>query len=164
MSEIFAKSGPEWTPLTEHTAQVKSSVEKFADYLGFDKKVAGNGALLHDIGKAHPYFQLRLLGKTNRTTVFRHEIASLFFLSAFPKEQWDVLIEMVVAHHKSVKKDVAELGLLDLEENDDYLDFHLGKWEEWSPVAISILQELGIPCADIPRNEANSRKISWHAF
>src|SRR5699024_6727098 len=105
--------------LPRHLTQVGMAAKKFANYLGMDETLAYHGALLHDVGKAHPFFQCRLLGKTNKRDVFRHEIASLFFLSAFPPEQWHPLIEMVVGHHKSVKKDFGGKGLLDLEENDE---------------------------------------------
>lgn len=154
MSLIFAKSGPEWTPLATHLLQVAEASVAFAKYLGMDEYLAYNGAILHDIGKAHPFFQERLKGNSNRTTIFRHEIASLFFLSAFPENQWDSLIEMVVGHHKSVVYDIGMKGLLDLEENDDYEDFHLGNWEEWSLKAIEILNQLGVSCLSIAKNEA----------
>ncbi len=154
MKEIFAKSGPEWTFLATHLEQVAIAAKVFAEYLNLNKTIAFNGAILHDIGKAHPYFQERLKRKTNTRNVFRHEIASLFFLSAFPREQWDILIEMVVAHHKSVLQDIGEKGLLDLEENDDYEGFHLGDWEYWSQEAIQILNKLGVPCQSITKEEA----------
>ncbi|MCK0115326.1 CRISPR-associated helicase Cas3' [Gelidibacter sp. F63206] len=154
MKTIFAKSGPEWTILTTHLQQVAVATKAFAKYLDIDEAIAYHGAILHDIGKAHPFFQERLRGKTNKNSVFRHEIASLYFLSAFPKEQHDFLIEMVVGHHKSVLKDIGGKGLLDLEENDDYEDFHLGNWEEWSLVALKIFNELGISCQSISRDEA----------
>jgi len=154
MSELFAKSGPEWTQLILHLKQVAIAAQRFANYLGSDEKIAHNGALMHDIGKAHPFFQGRLRGKSNTNTVFRHEIASLFFLSVFPKEQWHPLIEMVVGHHKSVRKDIGEKGLLDLEECYDYVDFHVGNWEIWSTDAINILVELGLPYKVISKKEA----------
>lgn len=154
MKKIFAKSGPEWTLLTTHLQQVAVASVAFAKYLGMDENIAYNGAILHDIGKAHSFFQEKLFGKTNKSQTFRHEITSLFFLSAFPREQWNELIEMVAAHHKSVIKDIGEKGLLDLEENDDYEDFHLGKWEDWSTEAIYILNDLGIKCRFISRKEA----------
>ncbi len=154
MKKIFAKSGPEWTLLTTHLEQVAVAARIFAKYLGIDETVAYNGAILHDIGKAHPFFQKRLKKQTNNRTVFRHEIASLFFLSAFPKELWDYLIEMVVGHHKSVKLDIGEKGLLDLEENDEYEEFHLGNWEEWSLYALEILNELGINSTSISVEQA----------
>lgn len=154
MERLYAKSGPEWTPLPLHLTQVGIAARKFANYLRLEEMLANNGALLHDIGKAHPFFQSRLRGKSNKHDVFRHEIASLFFLSAFPPEQWHPLIEMVVGHHKSVKKDFGGKGLLDLEENDEYIDFHLGNWEEWSVDAIQILNDLCINCKPISKEEA----------
>jgi CRISPR-associated endonuclease/helicase Cas3 len=161
MKHIFAKSGPEWTLLQLHLTQVALVTKKFASYLGFDTIIANNGALLHDIGKAHPNFQAKLFGKRND---FRHEIASLFFLSAFPEEQWPPLTEMVVGHHKSVKKDIAGLGLLDLEENDDYIDEYLGNWEEWSADAIQILNEVCIICGPISKQQAKKNLEYCIAF
>src|SRR5690606_3435049 len=86
--------------------------------------------------------------------IFRHEIASLFFLSAFPKEQWNALVAMVVGHHKSVVKDNNELGLLDLEEAYDYIDFHIHDWDVWSGDAIALLNELRIHCGTISKRQA----------
>jgi CRISPR-associated endonuclease/helicase Cas3 len=154
MKKLFAKSAPEWTPLPLHLQHVGVVAKRFANYLRMDEQLAFNGALLHDIGKAHPFFQKRLKGETNKNTVFRHEIASLFFLSLFPKEQWNPLIEMVVGHHKSVKNDVGEKGLLDLEDGYDYEDFHLGDWEIWSTDAINILSGFGISRKSVSRDEA----------
>lgn len=155
MEVLFAKSGPEWTTLLDHTKQVLFATKKFAEHLGMDLEIAANGAILHDIGKGHPIFQKRLkMRRRPEDTVFRHEIASLFFLSAFPENQWNGLVEMVVSHHKSVRNDVAKLGLLDLDEEYDYLDFHLGNWEEWSQRAWSVLLELGIPYRLITRADA----------
>lgn len=154
METLFAKSGPEWTTLSDHLLHVALASKKFAEELGMDFTLAYHGAILHDIGKAHPVFQKRLKQKDNSTKVFRHEIASLFFLSAFPKEQHNILIEMVVGHHKSVKKDASEKGLLDLEDGYDYEDFHLGNWDEWSPKAIDLLNELGIKCSPISEEKA----------
>lgn len=54
---IYAKSGPEWTPLVEHLKYVCTAVEKVAIHLGMDTEVARNGAILHDIGKSHPVFK-----------------------------------------------------------------------------------------------------------
>lgn len=154
MEKLFAKSGPEWTLLSEHLMHVGVAAKAIAKYLDIDETVAYNGALLHDIGKAHPVFQSRLKSTKNRGPIFRHEVASLFFLSAFPKEQWNYLVEMVVGHHKSVIKDIGEKGLLDLEENDDYEDYHLGRWNDWSKVALKILKDLGIDDPKITRDQA----------
>lgn len=152
---LLAKSAPDWTSLKDHTQHVCLAVMAFARYLGLNTDIAKNGAILHDIGKAHIYFQTkRLKGEGKRGDIFRHEIASLFLLSVFPKEQWNALIEMVVGHHKSVVKDNNELGLLDLEEAYEYIDFHLGEWEIWSPDAIELLNELGIRCEPISKQQA----------
>ena len=140
--------------LLAHTKHVVCAVKSFAKYVGLDDRVATNGAILHDLGKAHNYFQKRLRGMGNRGRIFRHEISSIFFLSVFPKEQWDVLIEMVIGHHKSIKKDVANLGLLDLEDTEDYIDYHLGEWEEWSVLVKPILLEFGIDSSMPAREEA----------
>lgn len=152
---LLAKSAPEWTTLKDHTEQVCQAVTAFATHLEMDEQIARNGAILHDIGKTHPYFQeKRLKGLGKPSDIFRHEIASLFFLSAFPKEQWNALIEMVVGHHKSVLLDNNQLGLLDLEEGYDYIDFHLGNWETWHIDAIDFLKELGIESNPISQQQA----------
>lgn len=155
MNNLYAKSGPEWTPLHIHLQQVAITAERFAMHLGMDINIAKNGAILHDVGKAHPVFQKRLQEtRWLNDRPFRHEIASLFFLSIFPAEQWDSLIEMVVSHHKSLRNDTGKLGLLDLEEECDYEDYHLGDWDVWSKSALDILAQLNIPIKDISRKEA----------
>ncbi len=155
MEKLYAKSAPEWTLLDVHLQHVAIATKKFAQYLGIDETTAYYGAILHDIGKAHPVFQKRLKQKESRNNVFRHEIASMFFLSVFPDIMKDALIEMVIGHHKSVKKDIGEKGLLDLDENSEsYIHFHLGKWEEWSGLAIEILNQFGIKCTSISREQA----------
>lgn len=146
MKQLFAKSAPEWTPLKDHLLQVASAARAFARYLGMDELLAYHGAILHDIGKAHLRFQKRLKEKDTNNSVLRHEISSLLFLSVFPEKEHPALIEMVVGHHKSVRYDAGDKGLLDLENGYDYEDFHVGKWEEWSPDAFNVLEELGINC------------------
>lgn len=154
MDILYAKSGPEWTTLKDHLNHVAIASKAFAKYVGMDETLAFNGAILHDIGKAHPAFQQRLLGKSNSRKVFRHEIASLFFLSAFPENEHQALIEMVVGHHKSVKNDVGDKGLLDLDKGYDYIENHLGKWNEWSIEAIKLLNDFGFSISEIPKEEA----------
>ena len=154
MEQVFAKSGPEWTPLKDHLIHVGKAAQRFAEHTGLNPELAWKGALLHDIGKAHPVFQKRLHNLENNSKVFRHEIASLFFLSQFPRKDHPFLIEMVVGHHKSVWRDAGERGLLDLEEGDYYRKHHFGNWEEWSLIGLEILKELRIETKEISRDEA----------
>lgn len=155
---IKAKGKPDFTPLHTHLKQVVLVSERIADFYGFDRTIAQNGAILHDIGKASPIFQERLQPDYRRTesdNTFRHEIASFFFLSLFDEKQHPQLIEMVIAHHKSVKKDSRQKGILDLEENvEDVFDLHKSKWVSWSKDALEILSAFGIATRPISTEEA----------
>jgi CRISPR-associated endonuclease/helicase Cas3 len=154
MESLLAKSAPEWTTLKDHLHHVAITAKVFASHLGLNEDLAYKGAILHDIGKAHPEFQKRLKGTTKPTKVFRHEIASLFFISIFPEAEHSALIEMVVGHHKSIKNDAGEKGLLDLDNNEDYEEYHLGKWDEWSIKANELLNHFGIITTEICKDEA----------
>lgn len=152
--EIKAKGKPQWTTLYDHTHHVLQAIEVFAKATGFDVPTARIGALFHDIGKAHPVFQARLRGESSRQT-FRHEIASLFFLPLVEEEVRDVIIEMIVGHHKSIWNDRKKKGILDLLEYEmDPLGYHLGEWDEWSPAAIEILTAFGITPMAIAKKDA----------
>lgn len=155
MEQLFAKSAPEWTPLKDHLLHVASAARVFAKHLNMDEQLAYKGAILHDIGKAHPRFQKRLKERDSNNNILRHEISSLLFLSVFPEEERPALIEMVVGHHKSVRQDAGGKGLLDLEnEVDGYEDFHIRKWDEWSTSAFELLNELGITCSPFDEDTA----------
>lgn len=143
-------------PLTRHLKDVSSVAVVIAKYLGMDEGIAYNGAILHDIGKVSTRFQETLKHGYNRPPgfVFRHEIASLFFISLLRKEQVNDVIDMIVAHHKSAYNDVSGLGLLDLDDNEPSFKIHSSGFEEWSPIALKILSEFGLKTHPITLDEA----------
>lgn len=152
LSEILAKSKDYGsTTLLEHTQHVVSVTEFFAKKYayGFDVEVARKGAVLHDLGKAHPQFQRKIQKINARSMVeqeqqkmtLRHELSSLGFLPAFPKSEWPSLVDLVVAHHKSIEKDADGKGILDLDDRfEDWKTKHLQDWENWSGFGLQILQ------------------------
>ena len=141
--------------LPDHVDQVKDAVDCFAKNFAFPFNVAlaKKGAILHDLGKAHPHFQRRMQNinadslqeERENNFIHRHELSSLAFLPAFPQSEWDTLIDMVVAHHKSIINDSKERGILDLAERyRGWIDNHLKGWENWSVFGFEILKRYGI--------------------
>ena len=154
---IKAKGLPEETTLYAHLNQVSLVAEKIAPHFMMDAQIAKCGAILHDIGKASTVFQKRLYEKKRFDTPFRHEIASCFFLSLFEESMHGPLIEMIIAHHKSVLHDTRLKGILDLEENwDDPFDLHIRDWEQWKDDSLTILAGLGIDTTPISKEEAEN--------
>lgn len=95
--EILAKSEQNGhVCLYQHLKNVADTARVMAKHLGFDEQIAVEGALLHDIGKVSPVFQQSLisLNKKKPGSVFRHEIASLFFLSLVCQEHRDAVIDI----------------------------------------------------------------------
>ncbi|MDR3062022.1 MAG: CRISPR-associated endonuclease Cas3'', partial [Dysgonamonadaceae bacterium] len=155
INDILAKS--EGTSLVQHLKEVAQLAVVLAKYMGLDEYIAYTGAILHDIGKVSPLFQQTLESNYIRKQgfVFRHEIASLFFLSLVSEKEKSSVIDMIVAHHKSIYKDVGDKGILDLVENDpDCLKKHLDGFEEWQDEAFRILEELGVETKPISRQQA----------
>lgn len=155
---IKAKGKPDFMPLVTHLEQVAAVAEKVAKELSIDIYIAKQGAILHDIGKTNPIFQKRLYGLDNSRKAYRHEIGSIFFLSLFPEEIHSELIEMVIAHHKSIYNDAGESGILDLNTiyGEDIVEYHLKDWEEWSKTASEILNYFDINTREISKEEALS--------
>jgi uncharacterized domain HDIG len=150
-----AKSGG--TPLLQHLSEVAQLAEIVARSLGLDINIARKGAILHDIGKASPYFQQTLNENYKRPPgfIFRHEIASLFFISLLKEEEKKPVIEMIVAHHKSVYDDAGGKGLLDLLGNDpECFSRHIKDFESWSVAALSLLEKMGFQTVPITCKEA----------
>ncbi len=169
--------------LHEHTRHVVEAIEPMAKAYGFDAELARKGAIIHDLGKGHPAFQAMLIEKPKerqeewlaqlpaagairkelfyradgRNLFHRHELSSLLFLPLFPKDEWPVFIDMVVAHHKSVVSDGRRLGLLDLVEDgdlDEVFERHAEAWNDWSPEALGIATQLGIDTQAVSLEEA----------
>lgn len=155
--EILAKSEKDGSvSLYRHLKDVADIASVIASNEGLDVPTARNGALLHDIGKASSIFQKTLKPnyRPKPGAYFRHEIASLLFLSLVSEGQKGEVVEMVVSHHKSVIKDALDLGLLDLDEYGDCFDVHSEGFASWSPVALEILESLGIETHPISMTEA----------
>ncbi|MCC7467458.1 MAG: CRISPR-associated endonuclease Cas3'', partial [Saprospiraceae bacterium] len=146
--------------LLQHTQHVVLAVEKFAADLGFSVEIARKGAILHDLGKAHPHFQNKINQlpqprEFERFKTHRHELSSLGFLPLFPRDEWNVLIDLVVSHHKSVKGDPKSFGLLDMaDEAPDALDFHLYHWDTWSPSGLWVAEQFGLKVSPISARDA----------
>jgi CRISPR-associated endonuclease/helicase Cas3 len=168
---LLAKSkGNGGSTLLAHTKHVMQALAHIAPHFGFnDLPTLLTAAALHDTGKAHPKFQaqlkeadgekvwLSLYEKQLWDFVHRHELSSLLLLPCFSREQWDDLIEMIVAHHKSVEDDKRNRGLMDLVNDcgaEKVFKNHVRNWEEWSPLALDVLKQLGYPVTSIDREAA----------
>lgn len=166
--EIKAKGKPDFTPLVTHLQQVAVVAEKVAVGIGSDPVLARYGGVLHDIGKAHPEFQRRLYEEYRMGDLpFRHEISSCLFLSLFPKEMQPALIDMVIAHHKSIRKDARDKGLLDLTEEcepEEIFESHAADWGIWSPKALDILADLEITVKPISKQEAETNFFAVYDY
>ncbi len=155
--EILAKSEQNGhISLYQHLKNVADIARVMAKHIGLDEQVAVEGALLHDIGKTSPIFQQSLNATMLKKpgSVFRHEIASLFFLSLICEEHRNAVIDMIVAHHKSMYKDVRELGILDLNDNTDCFEEHSRGFNQWCDIALDILESLGMKTHNLSMKEA----------
>lgn len=158
--------------LLEHTRHVMECLKYIGPNFGITcDSVLTKAAAIHDLGKAHPAFQWKLRtadGVETPISLFekrqfnfphRHELSSILFLPAFSQDDWDVLIELVVAHHKSVIDDKSHRGLLDLVGacgSERVFRDHASRWYEWSPAALQVLSELGFPGEPIHEEEAHN--------
>lgn len=90
--EILAKSERNGSvSLYQHLKDVAELAVVIARHEGMDERTALLGALLHDIGKTSTVFQKTLSSAFRPAPhfVFRHEIASLFFLSLVESSRRD---------------------------------------------------------------------------
>jgi len=162
-NDILAKSiNDQNITLAEHTEHVTDAISLFADKFDFDFDIvtARYGAILHDLGKAHPKFQRMIRSDVKRNRfeedyVHRHELSSLAFLPAFSKDKWDDLIEYIVAHHKSIVNDARSRGILDIKTSDrHFISNHLKDWDGWKQYGLNILKDNGVLVSDISYVEA----------
>jgi len=164
LDSVFAKSVNYGNvTLLEHTRQVAAAIEKLAIAFDLNEETAIKGGIIHDLGKAHPHFQNKIIGinakslfeKNKYDYTHRHEISSLAFLPVFDKDDWNPIIDMIIGHHKSIKKDKGEKGILDLIENDRHMiEHHLEGFEEWQIIGNSIINYFGYKTKEISKDEA----------
>lgn len=149
--------------LYDHLLHVAEVAQAFARHRGIDERLARLGAYLHDIGKVHPEFQSMLNGVRPKHPIpLRHELISLLFLPAFPREDWAVLVEIVVAHHRSLREDSKQQGLLDIlnpkngvaDSTEELFERFAKDWETWSPLALEILKACGVESEAVSREQA----------
>lgn len=143
-------------PLFEHLRLVSIAAETIAANVGLNTDLARKGAIFHDIGKVSVIFQKTLRKGFVRPPgfIFRHEIASLFFISLLDDMEKDAVIEMIAAHHKSICNDIRDLGLLDLDGMEDSFAIHSEKYSLWVSDALGILDSFGIITHKISIEEA----------
>ena len=167
--ELLAKSALyESVSLKQHLLDVANTIVPLSKQFGKDVELSRKGALLHDIGKAHPVYQsfvhnFKEGNPRNQELPHRHELSSLAFLPLFPKEEWIPLTEMIVAHHKSIEGDSSKRGIIDLlhaEGPDGLFESHMKDWDIWSPRALQILSDLGFSTRSISLNEAEE-SLTW---
>ena len=155
---ILAKSNG--ITLQQHLEDVAKIAVCIAQNVGLDPEIARMGAHLHDIGKASPIFQERLKQKNLPpcALVFRHEIASLFFLSLIEDvEKRQTITRMIIAHHNSVCGGIKrKKGFMDNALDSRCFSHHSKDFELWSKEALGILKELGWQVRPISIEEAKS--------
>lgn len=166
-TDIKAKGKPDYTPLVFHLRDTAKMAGLIAKNVNLDINIAIIGAIFHDIGKASYEFQNRLISYEIPKFTFRHEIASCFFISLVNKDIRPIVIDMIIAHHKSIYKDDNNKGIIDIVKDkgiDELFNTHIGSWNEWSPKALDILNSLGIETRPISIEEAKSNLIETHDY
>ena len=163
---LFAKS--DGTTLEDHTVHVVTAVCALAypllpEISEPEYQIAIHAAILHDLGKGHPFFQVSLKPGFNRAKYkyevpHRHEISSLLFLPLFEKAEWAQLIDMVVAHHKSLRTsdNKPRKGLLDLVGQygeDAVFERHAEQWDEWHLESQAFLNRFGLEPRTLSQTE-----------
>ena len=102
-------------------------------------------AILHDLGKVHPWFQKRLRGDKNID--IRHELVSLWFCAQFLELDGDILFA-IATHHKSIEGTDTGYKCFNLYELDKFNELYakasgtmefstLENWLKLFPVEVS---------------------------
>ena len=138
--------------LEEHTRHVVEAMTHMASELDVPFDTARRGAILHDLGKGHPFFQAMVRDELTEwdwieQEPHRHEISSLLFLPLVDEDEWPQMVDLIAAHHKSIKKDRGKKGLIDLKREhgpNRVFERHQEEWETWGPEAIEIAATFGI--------------------
>lgn len=163
LNNIYAKSTKKDgvtigdTNILDHLNHVAILSEFLAEKYNLDKTMAKKIAILHDIGKIHPEFQKRLIKNSidNIQFPFRHEITSILFITCFPEKEWPILIEGVIAHHKSTWDDLGHRGFMDLYIHDEKcFEVHSENFDYWSNYAYAIFDFFNIEYKKINISEA----------
>lgn len=163
-----------WLGLSEHLSDVAEAVDELADRLGLEAEPRAalvEAARWHDVGKAHPVFQRRLLepvreaedlepptgdgpwAKSNHRRGryerphFRHELASaLAFLGSDGglREREALVAYLIAAHHGKIRLSIRSLPGEDEPAEPDPL-FARGVWDgdEIPPVDVPGLGSVG---------------------
>lgn len=157
------------TSLYQHLLDVALVIEKIGVNNNLSVELLRKGALLHDIGKASPVFQETLQPKYSRSPdfIFRHEIASLFFISLVRSEERADVVRMIVAHHKSPLNDDRELGIVDLFKNvglERCFEIHYNGFEVWQKDALRLLLDLGFDSDRLNSTTFISREEALDSF
>lgn len=157
------------TTLLQHTTDVMDAICYMAPKLGFEAQLplVRKAAALHDAGKAHPKFRSALAIADGHKVwdsrfeereweklIHRHEYSSLLLLPCFPKEEWQPLTELILAHHKSLENDRTERGFTDLMKHGGEVVYknHFKEAATWMPQAVDMLRELGYE-VEVPDGE-----------
>jgi len=147
--------------IEEHTQHVVAAIGHAARHLNMDVAQAQRAAVLHDLGKGHPFFQQMVRQELAdedwiRLDPHRHEISSLLFLPLRPVEEWPDLVDYIAAHHKSIKSDRAKRGLIDLCREfgpDAVFERHSEDWPSWGPAVINVAASFEWETRAIPESE-----------